>query len=273
MPAETTENAETATAQHPEKRKEQQQPETTYYEGILYHGAPRAFQFRVDYRFDDPQADGSATLGLGLYTSDEADVAVNYSEVRSGRDNPPHVYSLCAPDAKFLDFRGEAGNNVPVTREMLIKWTEYFSKQLSREIAEKPDLGPAEIVEDVPGKDYRRLKINYDLIWRALKQQYLAFLYELPEREAVDLRVMLGTGPTGPNRADFRRFPSGSPPWVHYFRRFVLDELQYDGIIYIEGGEGKKAKEHNTFVIYNLDKVFFSKEWLPVGVLEELTGK
>lgn len=104
MPAETTENAETATAQHPEKRKEQQQPETTYYEGILYHGAPRAFQFRVDYRFDDPQADGSATLGLGLYTSDEADVAVNYSEVRSGRDNPPMFTLFVRQMQNFLIF-------------------------------------------------------------------------------------------------------------------------------------------------------------------------
>ena len=242
--------------------KEREVPETTYYEGILFHGAPRPFVFRTDYKYDNPEDEGSQTLGLGLYTTDELDVASNYSEVRQAgyEDKSPFIYTLYAPNCKFLDFRGEHGN-VPVTKDILSRWRDYFAEQLRKEIEARPDLGPEKVTIQNPGESFTRFKTNGEVSARKEKQVYLEFLRELEDQSRIDLRVMLGTD------------TSGSTPWIHYFKRFVMGKLGYDGIIIEEGGEGEKAKDHATFVIYNLDSVYFSKNWLPVGILERLQGK
>ena len=73
---------------------------------------------------------------------------------------------------------------------------------------------------------------------------------------AVDLRVMLETAPD-PNLRS-RYLPS--PPWMKMFSNFMQQE-GYDGIVYIEGGEGAKRQNSQSYVFYNLERVGTYDSW------------
>lgn len=254
-------------------------PETTFVEGILYHGTREPFAFSKDHNYHDPElnkSDGSLTLGEGLYLTNDDKTAENYSVVRGNTEKLPIVYSVYAPDCKFLDFRGENGGNVFVPNNMLQKWTKYFEFQFIQELRNKPDLGPAYIDVPVEGNSMisARRKMNLAYMMRDERRKYLEYLREISDKENIDLRVMLGTSPAAKNNTDFHgSYPA--PPWVSEFRRFMIDEMEYDGIIYIEGGEGKDKRDHATYIVYDLSKIFFSTEPINKSVdakgLEPLT--
>jgi hypothetical protein len=87
--------------------------------------------------------------------------------------------------------------------------------------------------------------------------EYYLYLNTLAKtNEQFDLRVMLGTAPhtvlKSPN------WPS--PAYMRTFTNF-MKSLGFDGLIYIEGGEGPNRKDHNSFVFYNLKKVGTYEYW------------
>ena len=236
-----------------------QEPKETYFEGPLYHGSKPPFDFdpNFDYTSDQIDTDGSWTLGPGLYLLDNYEGAESYSKVRQPIDfDQPYTYQIRAPNCRFLDFRdsNDAGHNLPVPKWLIKQWSLFFSSHLQQEIDDRPDLGePREIIA-TPGSNIRRVKINREHLRREDKKRYLSFLKELEQKEKVDLRVMFGTAPSGKTNSGFEGSLIG-PEWGDWFREFVINDLRYDGIIYIEGGEGKNATDNATFIVYKLNKI------------------
>jgi len=235
-------------------------PETTYVSTLLYHGTKEPFHFRTDYTFNDPSNDGSFTLGTGIYLTNSLEHAADYSWVRkSRREGPAIIFSVAAEQCKFLDFRGEEGN-VPVTVEMIVKWKDYFEQDLKRQKQEKPDLGPERIEVDFPHSPNitKRIKINWEVVTRKNLDAYLSYLQELltsPRR--VDLRELLGTAPVPWTKTQFEGNET-APLWSNLFRSFVVQELEHDGIIYLEAAEGNLKELYPSFVVYNLESIHFS---------------
>ncbi|NCN82508.1 MAG: hypothetical protein GW947_00935 [Candidatus Pacebacteria bacterium] len=222
---------------------EHEQPETTYFHGFLFHGAKKPFRFNSEYTFDDPEVDGSATLGFGFYATDEVEGAADYSLVRQKGelDRVPYVYVLSVDNIKFWDFRGDSAN-IALPNSVVLEWLKYYDKVLENE--------------------------NENLsfiqkIWKQKQLDYVEFLKQLASSgKDVDLRIVLGTAIGEENRAFGFFVDSGSPPWTVQFRSFVVDQLGYDGLIYIEGSEKDTNQKHSSFVIYNLANVVCSEKFL-----------
>ena len=191
---------------------------------LLYHGAASHFDFQpaFDYRFAEycTNSDGSQTLGEGFYTTDSISSAKNYSLVRQPRGASQSIVIKVLPyQARVLDLRSKQDQwmNAPIPKELFSKWFDHFKTYFMH----------AEIRKNLP----------YYTITN--EQEYLQYLIRAKNMPAVDLRVMLETAPD-PNLRS-RYLPS--PPWMKMFSNFMkLDG--YDGIVYIEGGEG--AKRHNS---------------------------
>ncbi|HWA52270.1 MAG TPA: hypothetical protein VG895_04405 [Patescibacteria group bacterium] len=241
-----------------------EEPETTYYSGILYHGAKEPFNFDPKYDYNTATTDGSWTLGPGLYSLHTEEEAKKYSHVRQGhydysthKKPPTHVYSVYANDCKFLDFRNEEGGNTFTPPNIIKKWKSYFEKRFNQEKEEKPDLGPE--IAHVEGKNgIGRRIINRAYIDRDKKEKYLKYLEEIEDKSNIHLRKMLGTQPIINSPSGFNGNNYGVQ-WGNWFADFVVKDLGYDGIIYIEGTEYEKG-DASTFIIYNLDSIKVSEK-------------
>jgi hypothetical protein len=207
---------------------------------ILYHGTfDPNFHYNPLFNYDSEEyinySDGSQTLGVGFYTTDDLYAAEQYSLVRKGLTGPPIIQRFLPYNAKMYDFRTADGKtNAFVPREFFDKWFEYF-------------------------KDYCQNLDRSKLPWfikDMLEKHYLHLNKLASTKEQFDLRVMLGTAPhpvlKSPN------WPS--PPYMITFTNF-MKSLGFDGLIYIEGGEGSNRKNHNSFVFYNLKKVGTYEYW------------
>ena len=231
-----------------------ERPETTYYSGILYHGAGKPFQFDIKFDYDHPTSDGSETLGPGLYLTLDRHHAENFSRfrqgIREGSNQETNIqlytYSVYVNDCKFLDFRDSKGGNTPVTRETVNKWFNFFQKKLDDEKKQKPDVGPR--FKKTTNEDGITMKTpNPDFSKRHRKEEYLDYLNKLKTKNKIDLRKMLNTQ------------YSGWVPYGDWWREFVIKELGYDGVIYIEGTDYDKV-DTPTFVVYDLESIKISEK-------------
>lgn len=244
-----------------EDTAQSEKPEVTYVETLLFHGAKAEFQFSSEYTFDNPENDGSFTLGEGMYLTAKMDHALDYSEVRQrAKEYKPLVYSVSSENCKFLDFRGADGNNVPVPTEIVTQWRDCFKQDLARQISQKPDLGPERVEVAVPGSTTMRIKINREYMEREDLVLYLNYLDEVVQSsKPVEIRELLGTAPVREMKTTFTGNET-APPWSRLFRTFVTDQLHYDGLIALEGGEGNMKGLHASYVVYNLDAITVSQQ-------------
>ena len=207
---------------------------------ILYHGtSDRNFQYTPLFDYNSKEyiesSDGSQTLGVGLYTTDDLHAAEQYSLVRKGLKGPPIIQRFLPYKARMYDFRTADGKtNAFVPREFFDKWFKYY-------------------------KEYYQNLDRSKLPWyiETMLVEYYLYLNTLAKtNEQFDLRVMLGTAPhpvlKSPN------WPS--PAYMRTFTNF-MKSLGFDGLIYIEGGEGPNRRDHNSFVFYNLKKVGTYEYW------------
>lgn len=212
---------------------------------ILFHGAMGDFKFTniYDYRSPDyyEKSDGSQTLGEGFYTTEERDVAENYSIMRqSGGEIKPVVTEVLPYQAKVLDLRSKfnPSKNAPVPEELFDKWVEHFTTYYKKDSAERND---------------KPWHVNLS------ETQYFDYLILLKQKMPdADLRIMLGTAGTRTLEIPSLNYPS--PPWMKLFSNFMVDE-SYDGLVYNEGGEGKNGKNHTSYIFYNLKKVGTFESW------------
>lgn len=211
---------------------------------LLFHGASRNFRFsnRYDYRSPEyyEKSDGSQTLGEGFYTTAERDTAENYSVVRQiGQEVNSVVVEVLPHQAKVLDLRAKADSTktTPVSEEFFSKWYDRYRTY------------------------FQERNQDENLPWhvKMVEADYMEYLVKLKElKPDPELRLMLGTAPRGNLRLPLMNLPS--PPWMKLFSNFMTDE-GYDGLVYNEGGEGRNAKSHTSYVFYNLEKVGTFESW------------
>ncbi len=211
---------------------------------LLFHGASENFNFssKFDYRSKDyyAKSDGSQTLGEGFYTTAERGSAVDYSVVRQFKqDTTPVVLEVLPYQARVLDFRAksDATKNASVPKDLFDNWYMKFKAYFEDSESRK------------------------NLPWHvhAGEAEYMSYLIKLKQvLPTPDLRVMLGTAPTGTRDISSLNYPS--PPWMRLFSNFMVEQ-GYDGIVYNEGGEGRNAKNHTSYTFYNLEKIGTFESW------------
>lgn len=207
---------------------------------LLYHGHSGSFKFRRNFQMRDSTVDASATLGEGFYCTDEAAVAENYSIVRGGNKIKPVATQILPFNAQVLDLRdkGNLSLNASFPRDLTTKWKDFIEPKIAERFS-----------QEVPRSQKHLAK---------LYTEYLGYLKKILEIDKTfNLRQLLRTQPM---QAISNQYFS-SPPWVNYFRQFMLSQ-NIDGVIYNEGGEGHETKRnHTTYVFYNFDKVGTYDTW------------
>lgn len=211
---------------------------------LLFHGASTNFKFSRKYDYRSPEyyekSDGSQTLGEGFYTTAERDTAENYSVVRQiGQEVNPVVVEVLPHQANVLDLRAKADptKTTPVSDEFFSKWYDKYRNY------------------------YQERSSDENLPWhvKSMEAKYMEYLIKLKElKPDPELRLMLGTAPRGNLRLPLMNL--SSPPWMKLFSNFMIEE-GYDCLVYNEGGEGRNAKSHTSYVFYNLDKVGTYESW------------
>ncbi|GEM_PF-1409901 len=212
---------------------------------LLYHGAASHFDFQptFDYRAAEycTSSDGSETLGEGFYTTDSVDSAESYSLVRQyGDESQPIIMKVLPYQARVLDLRAATDPtvNVNVSTDFFNRWYEYYKKYFEN--------------QTITG--------NQPWHIRAMETEYWNFLNRakkiVDRGESIDLRVMLDTAPFAKLQA--HNWPS--PCYMKLFSNFMI-ESGYDGLVYVEGGEGAKKQNSPSYVFYNLEKVGTFDSW------------
>ncbi|MDO8570833.1 MAG: hypothetical protein Q7R97_04590 [Candidatus Daviesbacteria bacterium] len=213
---------------------------------ILYHGSPKPFIFSPEFDYLNSEyctnSDGSETLGQGFYSTAEKEIAENYSDVRKNSEDDRFVLEIIPFKAKMLDLRDKENLSriVPVPKDLFDSWFYSFKKYFFEDQGRK----------------------NLPSYFQQMESEYFQHLVKLKNREIelkkvdFDLRVLLETSPFIPIHS--QDYPS--PFWMHRFSNF-MQTLGYDGLIYIEGGEGEKRKNHTSFVFYNLSKIGTYESW------------
>jgi len=209
---------------------------------ILFHGSARPFKFskNIDYQSQDylDSTDGSMTLGFGLYATDERNAALNYSVVRQNNAHSQIIATPLLPfNARVLDMRrkDDITKNAPVSREFAEKWRTRFLSYLKNRKPREENLGKM-----IDG----------------LEVEYADYLNRVLNSGDLDLRVLLQTGPSPILHSS--SYPA--PPWALLFPVFMREE-GYDGLVYVEGGEGERKSFSPSFVFYNLEKIGTYESW------------
>jgi hypothetical protein len=214
---------------------------------LLYHGSAKNVEFLQDYDYGDSEmynrdalGDGSTTLGIGFYTVRVRETAENYSRIRqntiSKGETQPFVVNILPHQAKILDLRtkDDLHENGSFPRDLAVAWQQRFQRYLDQRQPPTDNLA----------------QILYE--WES---DYAGYIEKIIGNEEIDLRHFLQTD----------RFPS--PPWSYVFSRFMVEQ-GIDGIVYNEGGEGKEAKSHASFVFYNLEKIGTWESWQTSDILK-----
>lgn len=242
-----------------EQPKQIKEPKLSFYNGDLFHGAHKEFDFdkgffeNIEKRQQLEDVGGSNTLGNGLYFTDSSESGNKYSVQRKSDKETPVVYFTKVPDCKFLDFRSENGN-LPVPKDVVEKWIEKLKILADQKYSDVTTETPRHTV--VENGQIKRRVVNMHARGRDHMYQYIGFLDEYKNRGTLDLREMLGTSPAPKNDSKF----DGSLPFAkegELFRKFVVNDLGYDGIIYNEGLEWGDSDNGglDSYVIYNLEKI------------------
>jgi len=214
---------------------------------ILFHGSYKALSFNPGYDYSSPafqeEGEGSQTLGVGFYATDDRETAENYSRVRQWGPLPKDrfVTELLPYKARMFDFRWDKDVrfNAPVSEEMIDRWCDYYRSFYNNRPKNSGNLwGTNYLIENV-------------------LTEYLHFLETVQSlRKEIDLRILLDTAPD----PDLPGHIYPHPPYVEVFSSFMRSE-GYDGLIYVEGGEGEEAKNHTSYVFYTPRVVGTYESW------------
>lgn len=191
--------------------------------GLLYHGSSNALS-RYDPNFDyrsfsqNDDVEGSATCGVGYYTTSSLSEAEKYSRFRqnhsevSNPDLPAHVLCLRPYQACLLDLRSADDINVngAFPRELALRWLECCKEDLKNRAGDCFD------------------------------HEYLDYLDALLNTGLeVNLRELLNTV--------YYPYPTG---W-DLFSHFMMQE-GFDGIIFNEKGDSAEFEmDVPSYVFYN----------------------
>ncbi len=202
---------------------------------LLFHGAAREFDFDHQFSFSDDHYMTDHTIGTGFYTTNDREVAADYSQLRQRGDDRPVMISVLPYAARMYDFRAvdDPEDNGLMPADMIKEFSQYYRNWMEDNFPQ---------AEKTPGMNQVRYNIYLE---------YAMNLEALVKNTPYDLRGVLDPEHTG-------HHPRA--PLVGNFTRFMQSK-GFDGIIYNEGGEYGHHKNAPSYVFYNLDKVGTYDSW------------
>ncbi len=213
---------------------------------LLFHGFAYPLNFTPLYDYTSSEApDFSKTLGFGLYTTDNRQLAEEYARLRARqlglREGVGVVTPVLPYQARVLDLRRKENPqlNAPIPLEFFLKWKKYYINYLKKRPAPENKI---------------------QLIIQEMEDEYFSYLLRISEIQNLDLREMLGTAPLRANPKISLNY--SAPPWVATFTQFMI-ELGYDGLVYNEGREigFERPVSGPTYVFYNLTRIGPYEYW------------
>lgn len=190
----------------------------------LFHAARRG-DFTVESQFDYEKSEmvDGATLGYGLYTTANRNQAENYANIRPDST----VFELMPYQSRMLNLTSKNEvKNTSIPKEIAREWIEFARERVLE----------------------RALNSNY-LIKERLNE-VLGLMPQLENKDFIDLRRdILGT--------ERNPFSIIEDVWREFCK-----QKDWDGIIYIEGGEDEFSQHPDrTYVFYNLNKIGTYQDW------------
>lgn len=193
----------------------------------LFHGA-RNPNFRVTETYDYYGKDymNDATLGTGLYTTTDKELATNYARTRPNGT----LWKLMPFQARMLNLtsRDERMLTLTFPRELLDEWIDFA----------QPQIWDRARSEDVTHEVRDRL------------DEVLSRMAQLPTKQFVDLREdILDTG-------------NGQLTVVDDIWKEFCQSKGFDGLIFVEGGDDAATRKNDrTYVFYNTSKIGTFEDW------------
>ncbi len=191
----------------------------------LFHGA-RDSNFQVHENFDYNQSIvDDSTLGSGLYTTADHELAERYAQNRPGGT----MWKLVPYNARMLNLTSKDQlKNLSFPRELVFEWIDF---------AQPVIMERARSSESKPEVRQRLLDV-------------LRKMNDLPTKDFIDLRVdILDTGSSP--------FSVIDDVWKDFCR-----EKGWDGVVFVEGGDGDLTRKNDrTYVFYNATKIGTYEDW------------
>lgn len=212
------------------------QPDQT----ILYHGSAKPLSVSLDYDTNpDEDRDGSETLGVGLYATDDQNQARLYGKIRSS-EGDGFVTPLIPYRASFLDAR----EGFPqALAKAYISW--WFAHKAERQ----------EYINSLSGLTqaiYQNHETEYTHLLTSIYRQI-----ESGELTNPPLRYLLGTiYIPGYSSLNWLGSPSNLA-----FTTFMR-EMGIDGVIATEGGDSQEFGNADSYVFWNYSKVGTKEDWI-----------
>ena len=205
-------------------------PEEFETQATLFHGSRNPeFRVKVGYGLHNDDIIDDATLGTGLYTTSDKQLAQDYAELR---ENGVMV-KLMPYQARMLNLTSEQELiNLPFPRELFEEWV-HFSHPRIDAMLEDPT-----VIHLVKERLY------------AIYQKMHEIRTDPNQNRSIDLRGdILDT-----SRAPFTMVDA-------IWRDFCASK-GWDGIIYVEGGSSGATRKHDrTHIFYNTNTIGTYDDW------------
>lgn len=204
---------------------------------LLYHAAAKPFAFSQDVDYTTFIGPYSATVGSGLYTTDDLAAVQKYIEVRKISQGAEPVLMRFHPyEARIYDMRAQGNEsiNAPVPRSIFEDYRQFVINYYKSKF---PNGAPAYGTPNWNLHDSLREHKSY------LNQLFFG------EPKDIDLREMLSSNGQ----------PGDSEKGALTFTQYMLDK-GYDGLVYNEGGDGW-TESAPSYVFYNPKKVGTFETW------------
>lgn len=191
---------------------------------LLFHGAGEDFVFSRNFDYEHFDNPGGHAIGVGFYATDTKEEAELFSKARYGQHIT--VLETLPYQAKMLDLRrrDDPSKNAPIPQLILKEWVKYYEENFNK----KHEQGGRAILEG--------------------DQSYLSNLKA--RSKDMNLREMLSFYGDG----------YITEHCIDIFTDFIKQK-DYDGIIYIEGGDGYNKISPPSYVFFNLDKIGDYETW------------
>lgn len=209
---------------------------------LLFHGAAKEFAYSPigEYDVSATGGDGTTDYGFGLYTTNSLEQAKNYSTHRSGyKLSKPVVYSFLPNEANMLDVRDKENPNLngALPREFVEEWYEFL-KKYNEDDSNFPNFNEFlkkmqknGVQEHFLDKHKKDIENNEDIKIR-VEDGEVAGIFKFEYNGLIDLA----------------------------FQEFMISK-GFDGMIYKEGGEGKKGELLTGHVFYNPSVIDTYEGW------------
>lgn len=202
-------------------------------QATLFHGARnQSFRVRSDYGYEGEDFANDATLGTGLYTTADQELAENYARTRPNGT----LWKLMPYQARMLNLTStENPVNLSFPPELFDEWVE-FSRPKILQAVKSPEPGSVG-------------SLRQELLLRMLDSMNGVLTNQNPER-FIDLRNdVLGTGK-----------PVFSP--VDGLWKQFCFQKGWDGLIFVEGGDHELTRKNDrSHVFYSTQVIGTYEDW------------